>query len=62
MRTHQEKVVIQSYKKNVASSRLPVSAKDVTIGIGIDQVDYRFQPMVEPRYLSIRIDGYVEGE
>ena len=45
-----------------ASSRSAVTAKDVTIGIGIDQVEFQLQPMVEPRYLSIRIDGYVEGE
>jgi hypothetical protein len=42
--------------------RPQITNQDVTIGLGINQVEYRLQPMVLPRYLSISIDGFTEQQ
>ena len=43
-----------------AKERPLISSKDVTIGLGVDKIEYQLQPMVLPRYLSISIDGYTD--
>ena len=40
--------------------RPSIASSDITVGIGVNQVEFQLQPMVLPRYLSINIDGYVE--
>ena len=40
--------------------RFPVSASDIQVGIGIDKLNFILQPMVEPRYLSINVNGFVD--
>ena len=46
----------------VSISRPSIRPDDITIGIGIDKVEYQLQPMINPRYLSINIEGYTERE
>ena len=43
-----------------AKERPVISSQDITIGLGVDKIEYQLQPMVLPRYLSISIDGYTE--
>ena len=43
-----------------AKERDAISSKDITIGLGVDKIEFQLQPMVLPRYLSINIDGYTD--
>lgn len=43
-----------------AKERPAISSKDITVGLGVDKIEYQLQPMVLPRYLSINIDGYTD--
>ena len=40
--------------------RVPITNAEVAVGLGVDQMAYTLQPMVQPRNLAINIDGYVE--